>query len=98
MMRTVNGAPQALKTPGSVVDFGVDWRQWLALGETITSSTWACEPALSLTNPGEAEGVAVVWVGGGVEGTTYRLRNSIVTTAGRIDSREIVLTCTARRG
>jgi len=96
-MRTVNGAPQALKTPGSVVDFGVDWRQWLAPGETITSSTWACEPALPLTNPGEAAGVTVVWVGGGVEGATHRLRNSIATSGGRQDSREIVLSCTANR-
>lgn len=97
-MRTVNGAPQALKTPGSVVDFGVDWRQWLASGETITSSTWACEPSLPLTNQAESAGVTVVWVGGGVEGVTYRLRNSIATTGGRLDSREIVLMCTARRG
>lgn len=98
MMRTVNGAPQALKTPGSLVDFGVDWRKWLVPGETIATSSWACEPTLPLANAAEVAGVAVVFVGGGVEGATYRLRNSITTTGGRQDSREIVLTCTARRG
>lgn len=96
-MRTVNGAPSALKTPGSVVDFAVDWTAWLAPGEVIDTSTWTCDPALPLTAPGVAGGVAITFVGGGVEGTVYRLTNAIETNGGRLDSRTIVLRCTADR-
>lgn len=97
MLKTVNGAPSAQKTPGSVVDFAIDWRAWLASGEVIENSVWTCEPALPLTGPGLAGGLAVVFVGGGVDGTTYRLKNAITTNGGRQDSRTIVLRCTADR-
>lgn len=97
MLKTVNGAPMGLKTPGSVVDFAVDWSAWLTAGESIESSAWTCEPTLPLTNPGQAGAVAVVFVGGGVEGETYRLTNAITTNGGRQDSRTIVLKCTANR-
>lgn len=97
-MRTVNGTPQAIKTPGSLVDFAVDWRGWLAPGEAIATSSWSCTPALPLSGAGEAGGIATTFVGGGAEGTTYRLVNSITTTGGRQDSRTIALRCTAARG
>ena len=96
-MRTVNGTPQAIKTPGSLVDFAVDWRQWLAPGESIATSSWSCTPALPLSAQGEAGGIATTVVGGGVDGTTYRLTNSVTTTGGRQDSRTIVIRCTAAR-
>jgi hypothetical protein len=97
MLKTVNGAPTALKTPGSVVDFAVDWRAWLAPGEAITASAWTCEPTLPITGPAEAGGLAVAFLGGGVEGQTYRLTNAITTNGGRQDSRTIVIRCTAAR-
>lgn len=96
-MRTVNGAPQFLKTPGSLVDYAVDWRQWLAPGETIATSSWQATPTLPLSGAAEAGGIATTNVGGGAEGTTYRLTNSITTTGGRQDSRTLVLRCTSAR-
>ena len=71
-----------LKPPGAVLDYGVDWRPFLG-GDSIVTSVWTAQPGVTLTSPTHAGGLTKVLVGGGVEGSTYRLTNSIVTATGR---------------
>ena len=82
--------------PSSNLDYGFDWNPWLATGENISISTWDVDVALSQSNAQVISNVTSVFVAGGVAGTSYKLKNTITTTDGRVDSRTIKLSCKNR--
>lgn len=95
---SANGLPVFSKSPGARLDYGFDLAvdPWLAQGETITSATWVqshAEGVAPLVLDGEsiAGGVVLVWVSGGVLQKEYRLTVTFVTSAGRTDSRSLIL-------
>lgn len=84
-----------VKDPAALVDYEVEWGDWLAANETLTASSWSVEPV-------EAGGLAVAMqsgigsarrasVSGGVRGHLYRLTNHITTSAGRTDERSLAI-------
>jgi len=75
--------------PDADLDFGFDWSDWLAIGETISSSSWTLTPATGLTQHTDAHSntIATVWLKEVVAGATHRVTNSIVTSDGRKDDR-----------
>ncbi len=84
-----------LKDPAALVDYEIEWGDWLAADETLTASSWAVEPI-------EPGGLAVAMqtgigtarrasVSGGVRGHLYRLTNRIATSAGRTDERSLAI-------
>lgn len=79
------------KDPSSILDYGVDWTDWLD-GDTISTSSWSVSPsgltAISNTRNG---GVTTVWLSGGTVGQTYQVTNTIVTAAGRTDQRTLLV-------
>lgn len=79
--------------PDAVLDYAVDWSDWLATGETITTSTWTVPTGIEETTPPPSTdgSVATIWMTGGTAGTRYALTNHIVTSAGREDDRTIYL-------
>ncbi len=76
-----------LKSPASVLDWGVDWE--LAEGETITGSEWSVSPveaggmAVVAGSPAIAGAVTSCLMQGGVFRHVYTLANTITTSAGR---------------
>ncbi len=89
-----------LKDPAALVDYEIEWGDWLADGETLTDSSWMVEPV-------EAGGLAITMqagigtarrasVSGGVRGHLYRLTNRITTSAGRTDERSLAIRITER--
>lgn len=88
------------KDPDAVLDFGVDWSAWLD-GDTIASSEWltaspVTTPALTIDSDSNSTTATVVWLSAGVAGTTYKITNRIVTTAGRTEDRTLTIVCTQR--
>lgn len=79
------------KDPESVLDFGFDWSDWLASGETISSHTVTAETGITKDSDTEASGVVTVWLSGGTVGTTYTLECKIVTSASRTDERTMTV-------
>lgn len=78
------------KAPGAVLDYAVDWSDWLADGEIITASTWTIEPAgLTRVDDDFSDTAATIWVSGGTAGNRYALTNHITTSQGREDERTI---------
>jgi hypothetical protein len=74
------------------LQYGMDWKDWLELGDTITSTTWTVETtgtsvALVASSGGTLDGVALANVTGGTVGEVYTVRNSIVTGQGYKDTR-----------
>jgi hypothetical protein len=84
---------QVLKDPAAKLDYGVNWAPWLAVGETITASTWTVDTGLTVTTPAASfTGTATtVWLLGGTVGTTYKAVNQVTTSAGRIDERTLTI-------
>jgi hypothetical protein len=82
-----------IKDPDATLDYYVDWTAWLA-GDTIVASTWCVMPS-SLVVDSDAIIVGlqktVVWLSGGVDGTTYTATNHITTATGREDDRSITI-------
>lgn len=79
------------KDPSADKDYSIDWSALLQDGETITASVWTADAALTLTDDGISGGVCFVWISGGVNGTTYSIRNQITTSRGLIDERTLQL-------
>lgn len=79
------------------LDYSLDWAAdgWLPPGDTLASSTWTADAALTLNSATfTPNGVASVWVQGGQANTWYALTNSVVSTQGRRDQRTIRLLIT----
>jgi hypothetical protein len=85
-----------LKDPDAVLDYSQNWTTYLAVGESISASTWAIEggdaspvtTALAISGtPSLVGAVATAFVSGGTKGQVYTLRNRIVTNQGRTDDR-----------
>lgn len=83
--------PTFAKDQNAVLDWAVDWTDWLQAGEVITSSTWlpSVPTGLTVASETDADGVATVWLTGGTIGTTYAMTNRITTNGGRTDDRTI---------
>lgn len=81
-----------VKGPNDELDYTINWERWIG-ADTISSSSWAIQgpdallvvmgsPAASFTAT-----TATAWLDAGTSGKTYIVTNSIVTAAGRKNSR-----------
>ena len=81
---------QDAKGAGDTLDHVVSWAPILA-GDTITASAWVIPAGLTQTGESFAATTTTVWLGGGVAGQTYGLKNTITTSGGRTIQRTIDL-------
>ena len=84
-----------LKDPQDVLDYQIDWSDWLGT-DTISTSAWTVETGITKDSDTYSDTIAVIWVSGGTAGTSYELVNHIVTTAGREADRTITIVCADR--
>jgi hypothetical protein len=79
--------------PDAKLDYAMDWSDWLAEGDAISTHQWSITPQSgsptqpTLTNDTQA----TVTVQGFEAGKVYVLTDKITTTAGLIDERSITL-------
>jgi len=81
--------PTYRKNSSDVIDFGFDWSDWLASGETISSSTWSVPSGLTEDSSDNSTTQTSVWLSGGTAGSKYTISNTIVTSAERTKVRYI---------
>ena len=82
--------PEFIKTEPGVIDYKVDWSDWLGV-DLITSSTWDIPADLVMDSEEESFTDATVWISGGNLNTVYQLTNIIETINGRTDARSFNL-------
>lgn len=76
------------KHPSEVVDYTLDFTDWLVGAETLATQDVTVSAGLSLTPSGTSapaisgDGV-VFWVGGGASGSTYYVQVTVTTSGGR---------------
>jgi hypothetical protein len=99
-----------VKAPAEVLPYKRDWKYkdetsraaggagngYLDTGETISTSTWTVPAGITKDSETHADGLTTVWISGGTLDTTYRLVNTIVTSAGRTAQRSIEVSVQTR--
>lgn len=83
------GKPTIIKDPNAVLDYTVDFTDWLTVAQdTIASHTVATVGCTKQSSTNDTTKV-VVWIAGGTTGTPASATVHITTAAGRIDDRTI---------
>ena len=79
------------KDPNAVLDYNVDWTEWLVDGDTITSDTWVVPTGITLASHSHDTTSATAWISGGTVGAEYDVTCRINTVQGRTDDRTFTL-------
>jgi hypothetical protein len=79
------------KDPQAVLDYAMDWSDWLATDTITGTPVWTVPTGLTKDSQSNTTTVATAWLSGGVLGTTYTVSCKITTTAGRTDERSFRL-------
>ena len=89
--RTLNtlAFPKFTKDPQAVLDYEVDWSDWLEGGDTISASEWTAPDGITIEEDSNTTTTATVWLSGGTAGEIYDVVNGISTNGGRDDDRTI---------
>lgn len=79
-----------IKDPAAVKEYPWNWGDRFP-GDTITTSTFAADPGLTVVDQGHTGLVATALIAGGTHGTDYKVTNHVVTAGGRTDEWTLVL-------
>jgi hypothetical protein len=81
-----------LKDPDSVMDFSIDWTDWLAPdSDSISTSVWTVDSGITKDSQPYSGAVATVWLSGGTLGESYKCVNTITTGNLRTAQRTIII-------
>lgn len=82
------------KDPDSILDYPMDWSDWLETGDSISTAVWTVPAGLTKTDEIVASPLATIWLSGGstTPGTRYEVVCHITTAAGREDDRAFLFT------
>lgn len=82
------GIERRYKDPNEVVNFGIDWADYLG-SDTITGSSWEVPAGISQVSASFTDSQAIIKLSGGTLGTVYRVTNRINTSAGETVDKSI---------
>ena len=83
------------KDPNAVLDYSIEWTDWLD-GDTIATSTWTVPAGLTKVTDEKTAVKTTAWLSGGAAGATYTLHNRITTAGGRTQDQSFKLTVAER--
>ena len=76
------------KDSDAVLDYAIDWSEWLGK-DTISTSTWLVPSGLTEVTSSKTDTVTTIWLSGGTPGRAYNVTNRIATAGGRTDDRSL---------
>lgn len=77
------------KDPNAVLDFYLDYTDWLEGADTLASTAWTIPGGITKDSDTVTASLVGIWLSAGVDATTYDLLCRVTTTAGRIDDRTV---------
>lgn len=83
------------KDPNAVLDYTIDWRNWLG-DDFIATSTWTLPSGISNAGTIYSSTTATIWLSGGTAGSSYSVYNQITTVGGRTEKRTIKINAVDR--
>lgn len=84
-----------IKDPDAVLDYSLDWSEWLK-GDIITSSSITPPAGINKDSGTFGASLQTVWVSGGMDGTDYDIVYHVGTAGGRADDRTIRISVRTR--
>ncbi len=75
------GIERRYKDPDEIVNFGIDWVDYLG-SDTITGSSWTVPAGITQASASFTDTEATIKLSGGLLGAVYRITNRITTSAG----------------
>ena len=75
------------KDPYAILDYSLDWTNWMPAGDTITSISVTAQTGITIDSTTNTDYIATANISGGTAGTIYNIEFKIVTTNGLRDSR-----------
>ena len=67
------------KHPTEILDYELDWSDWLSEGETITSYTVTADTGITKEADSKTGNIVTIWLSGGTAGERYVVTCTIVT-------------------
>jgi hypothetical protein len=80
------------KDPDAVLDYSIDWGDWLGT-DKIATSTWTVSPGINASGASKTDTTATIWLSGGTAGQTYTVHNRITTVGGRTNDQTFKISC-----
>lgn len=71
-----------IKQPADNLDYDFDFSQWLATGDTLSSSVVTSDPGITLGTKIQSATNIKQFVSGGTDGQEYKVSTTITTTNG----------------
>lgn len=71
---------QKTKDFREVLDYDLDWSEWLEVGDTLSTSNWVVPSGITKDSDGNDTTSTTIWLSAGTVGESYVMVN-IVTTA-----------------
>lgn len=90
------------KDPEAVLDYLLNWSEWLSSGDSVDTSTWSIEAIsgdtdpLTTTSSASSATTTTVKLSGGTIGNLYKVYNTITTAGGLTDRRYFRVKIVAR--
>lgn len=75
------------KGPNAILDYPMNWADWLQPEETIITSEWRVSDGITKGSDYNTADATVVWLSTCIAGQTYTITNRINTSAGRQEER-----------
>ena len=87
-----------IKDPDAILDYKVDWSEWLDTDETISTQTTLASTGITVESSGifDSSTSVVAWLSGGTANSRYRITSRITTSAGRTDDRSYMVSIKER--
>lgn len=84
------------KDPDSVLDYKIDWSEWLASGDTVNGAAWTAATGITIDSSAYDTTSSTVWLSGGTVGEEYEVMCEIETAGGRTENQTFTVICTER--
>jgi hypothetical protein len=75
------------KDPYAVLDYSLDWTNWMPSGDTISAITVTADSGITIDSSTNTSYIATAYISGGTAGNIYNIEYKITTTNGLKDSR-----------
>lgn len=75
------------KDPDALLDYLVDWEDWLSTGDFIVSAATSATSGLTVSTQAFTSTQHTIWLSGGTKGTDYIVTSRVWTNGGRKDDR-----------
>lgn len=73
------------KQPADILDYDVNFEEWLSEDDTVASAGAVVEPAgeITITDVLISNPIVKIWLAGGVDGSSYKITVTTTTAFGR---------------